>query len=226
MNVIPHDAWTALGVWGNPAPFTPANAGVVVHHTVTGITSDPVADVRTVERVTYNRGSFAAIPYSYLIHPTGAVFEGRGATYRNGANRNDKGGPYQNSNTVSVSLIGDYRTDPVTPAMKDSFWRLVRELELSGSTLPGAALMPHSALAYTECPSGAFDQLQEPLPAVDIEEEQMQTLVSKTNGEAWVVAGNRARPIQDVQQWLDTFDGPVISANNMEHVVADLYDIS
>lgn len=222
MNVIPHGAWSVYGVWGKPAPFTTGNAGIVVHHTVTGITSDPVADVQTVERVTYNRGSFAAIPYSYLIHPTGAVFEGRGTRYRNGANRNDKGGSYQNHNTVSISMIGDYRTDPVTSAMRSSFWQLVNQLKRSGATQESPALMPHSAVAYTECPSKAFDQLQQPTPP---NEDVMQTLVSKTSGQAWVTAGNRARPISNVQQWLATFDGPVIAADNMEHVVADLYEL-
>ena len=53
----------------------------------------------------------------------------------------------------------------------------------------------------------------------------MQTLVSNSTGEAWVVAGNRARPISDVDQWLRTFDGPVLRAHNMEYVVSDLYEI-
>lgn len=229
VQVVPHEQWTEYGIWGNPPPFTPGNAGIIVHHTVTRITSDPKADARTVERVTYNRGSFSAVPYSYLLHPSGMVFEGRGSNYRNGANRNDKGGSLGNHNTVSLSMIGDYRTDQITAKQNASFWQLVDELIETGAVQASAEVLPHSALAYTECPSAALGQLSRParpIPTIEIEEDGMQTLVSKTNGEAWVVAGNKARPIQDVQQWLDTFDGPVISANNMEHVIADLYEIS
>jgi len=224
--MIPHADWTRLGIWGDPARFRPGCTGIVVHHTVTKATHDPVADAQTVERVTFNRGTFAAVPYSYLLHPSGIVLGGRQTDYQNGANRNDRGGNYSNTNTVSLSLIGDYRTDQVTAKQRRAFWQLIDELKMTGAVTNDALVMPHSTVAYTECPSAAFDQLNLPTPSLNLEEDQMQTLVSKTTGEAWVVAGNRARPLSDVDQWLATFDGPVISANNMEHVVKSLYDVT
>ena len=221
--MIPFTSWAVHGVWGKPAPFTGPAKGVVVHHTVTTITDDPIDDARFVEQVTYDRNVFAALPYSYLLHPDGTAFEGRGVSYQNGANRNDKGGQLSNSNTVSVALIGDYRTDLVTDRQRHAFDLLLGELYRSGDVVPNPVLTPHSALAYTECPAAALEQLL--TPALNDLEDAMQTLVSNSTGEAWVVAGNRARPISDVDQWLRTFDGPVLRAHNMEYVVSDLYEI-
>ena len=201
--------------------------GLVVHHSVTAITADPVADAQTVENVIYQRrfkSRFSMVAYSYLLHPDGTVFVGRGSAQRNGANRNQKGGPLNNSNTVSVCLIGDYRVDVVTDEQRRAFDGLVDEL-LHAGVLAKRNTVAHSTLAYTLCPAAGFEQLEITPVEDDDGDDEMVTCYDKLTGEAWVVADGKARPISDVDQWLATYEGPVRRANNMASVVADLYVI-
>jgi hypothetical protein len=142
---------------------------VVVHHSVTRLTGDAIADARTVENVIYKRGGFSMIAYSYLSHPDGTILEGRSSDYRNGANRNDKGGRFANSNTISVCCIGDYRTDRITQPQQQSFAQLMSDLRRDGIITVDAELLAHRDLAYTQCPAGAYEQLlTEPQPEIDI----------------------------------------------------------
>jgi peptidoglycan hydrolase-like protein with peptidoglycan-binding domain len=139
-------------------------AGVVVHHSVTKPTLDAVADARFVEQIIYNRrfkARFSMVAYNWLIHPDGTIFEGRGHIWRNAANVNKKGGPLGNSDTVSVCMIGDYRTDVITDAERTSFWWLVQHLQEIKTVQRDPAVVPHSELAYTACPSGAMDGLNQ-----------------------------------------------------------------
>lgn len=233
MIIRPFPSWTVKGRWwptmrrgSKPALAT------VVHHSVTRPTTSPVNDARAVERVIWNRrftSRFSMIAYSFMIHPDGTILEGRGKTYRNGANKNDKGGVFDNSNTISICLIGDYRTNEVTDEQRRAYKQLRAELVRTGVIDRNAKQLGHSALAYTACPAGALEQLLEEPPLVipdnpdEEEEDDMITLIDKNTQEGWVVAGNVSRKLSDVQQWLNTWDGPVRSANNMRYVVRDLY---
>lgn len=156
-NVVPFNDWTKRGKWGITLPFRRPAKGVVVHHSVTRAVESPVQSARVVEEVTYRRGSFAMIPYSYLIHPpTGVILEGRHTKWRNGANKNTRGdSSLNNGDTVSVCMIADMRRDPVTDSMRASFQWLLTDLERRGKIVPNAEVVPHSHLSYTECP--AFD---------------------------------------------------------------------
>ena len=230
MKVIPFDEWTLRGRWGPTLRRPSPSAALVVHHTVTGVTADPFADAQAVEAVIWSRrfsAGFTSVPYGWLLHPDGTLFTSRGTMYRNGANRATRAGvTLNNRNTMSVALIGNYLTRSVTIEQRRSFDMLRAELADHGHLSNPANVVGHNALAKTACPGNAVAQLLEPVnPAGGMEGEEMETLVSTTSGEAWVTAGNRARPIHDVDQWLATFDGPVIRANNMEHVVDDLFDL-
>jgi len=167
--VIPFEDWTLHGVWGSPPRFRGPAQAVVVHHSVTRLTGDAIADARTVENVIHKRGGFSMVAYSYLSHPDGTILEGRSSDYRNGANRNDKGGQFQNSNTVSVCCIGDYRTDRITQPQQQAFAWLMSDLRRDGIITVDAELLAHRDLAYTQCPAGAYEQLlTEPQPEVDV----------------------------------------------------------
>lgn len=230
--MIRFDEWTIRGKWGVTSGFKPPAAGVVVHHSVTAVTGDPVRDAQTVEQVIYDRrfsSGFAMVAYSFLLHPTGTLLEGRGANYRNGANKNDRGGSLSNSNTVSVCLIGDYRTDEVTVAQRATFRRLLSDLRRDGVVAVDGVIVPHSDLAYTECPSNGFAELTagyRPVTDDDDEETDMITLLDTTTGDAWVAAGNIARPLTDPVGWLAEWDGPVRAHPSMRHVIGDLYTIA
>lgn len=230
MRVIPFDEWTIRGRWGPTLRRQSPSAALVVHHTVTPVTSDPFADAQTVEDVIWARrfsSGFTSVPYGWLLHPDGTLFASRGTTYRNGANRSTRPGVnLSNRNTMSVGLIGNYEQRSVTIQQRNSFDGLRDELAGLGFLSNRANVVGHDQLASTACPGNALDQLLQPAdPADGLEGEQMETLVSLTNGKAWVTAGNRARPIHDVDTWLATFDGPVVRAANLEYVVADLYDL-
>lgn len=230
--------WTRRGKWGTTSAFNAPAAGVVVHHSVTRVTGSPVADAQTVEEVIWQRrfsSGFSMIAYSFLLHPDGTVLEGRGPWagargWRNGANKNTRGGSLSNSNTVSVCCIGDYRSDRVTSVMRHSFGRLLSDLRRDGVVAVDAMVVPHSELAFTECPSAAFDQLMgvQPPPVFDGEDEEddMVTLHDTTTGQVWVAAGNVARVISDPAGWLGSWNGPTRSHPNMRHVIDDLYSIA
>lgn len=233
--LIPFREWSKLGRWW-PTPARPAGAAaaVVVHHTVTATSRFPKQDAQHVERVIYGRrwsARFSSLPYNYLLHFDGTILEGRGVNYRNAANKATRPGVnLSNGNTLSVALIGDHRAgrDVVTPAQRRSFAWLTTQLAADGHLGNAASVTSHAALAFTECPAGGLDGLRIPATDADIgdDREIMHTIVSTTNGEAWVCAAGRARPISNVTQWLDTFTGPIIRADNMEHVVRDLYELT
>ena len=229
--MIPFEDWTLHGVWGSPPRFRGPAQAVVVHHSVTRLTGDAIADARTVENVIYKRGGFSMIAYSYLSHPDGTILEGRSADYRNGANRNDKGGRFANSNTVSVCCIGDYRTDKITAKQQQSFARLMSDLRRDGIITVDAELLAHRDLAYTQCPAGAYDQLLTAIPPAydddhDDEDNDMLTLIDSTTNEGWIAAGNIARKLSDPADWLATWEGPIRKHGNMRYVIGDLYELT
>lgn len=226
MRIVPFNQWTKLGQWWPTMRLKGEMGGIIVHHSVTKPTDNAAADARVVERIIYNRrfkSRFSMVAYSWLIHPDGSIFEGRGHLWRNGANTNKKGGSLSNSNTVSVCMIGDYRTDKITDVQRSAFWWLVQHLQGTGTVKPNPDIFPHSDLAWTACPSGAMDGLNQPLP--EEEEDDMITCIDKLTNDAWVCSGTKARPLSDVTQWLATWEGPIRRANNMKHVIDDLYEV-
>ena len=225
--VVPFEEWTARGRWWPTTKRRGTASALVLHHTVTQPTIDPYFDARVVESVIWGRrfqAGFSSVPYSYLIHPDGTTFEARGVAWRNAANRKGKpSSALNNHNTLSVALIGRYDRDgKVTTAQRRAFNTLSLDLAAAGHLGSPKSVVGHSALAYTACPGNALTQI---IHAPNEELQGMETLVSNTNGEAWAVAGQRARKITNVSAWLASWDGPVLRANNMEHVVDDLYDV-
>ena len=204
MEIVPFDKWTKLGQWWPTMRLKGEMSGIIVHHSVTKPTGDAAADARTVERIIYNRrfkSRFSMVAYSWLIHPDGSIFEGRGHLWRNGANTNKKGGSLSNSNTVSVCMIGDYRTDVITDVQRTSFWWLVQHLQGTRTVKTNPDIFPHSDLAWTACPSGAMDGLNQPLP--EEEDDDMITCIDKLTNDAWVCSGTK-----------------------MKHVIDDLYEVT
>jgi hypothetical protein len=155
MEIVPHAAWSKRGQWAPTSDFVGPAKGLVVHHSVTRVSGDAAADARVVDDVIWGRrttSKFAMIAYSYLLHPDGTIFEGRGVRKRNGANNNTKGGDLSNRNTLSVCLIGDYRTDQVTAAQRSSLAALTAWLRAEGHLTADADLAGHRELHATACP--------------------------------------------------------------------------
>lgn len=124
MRVIPRAEWGArLPDGGGPAPL-PARE-VWLHHSA-GAAPDPlrpvVADdaaVRALERTGHQRFG-AGISYTFLVTPSGRVYEGHGVG-RAGTHTRGR-------NTVgrAICLIGDYEVRRPTPAQIDAVVWLVR----------------------------------------------------------------------------------------------------
>ena len=230
MNIVPFEDWTRRGRWWPTRALSKPAAAIVIHHSVTTPTSSPRADARKVEEVIYQRrwkSRFSMVAYNWMIHPDGTILEGRGPTYRNGANNNTRGGAISNHNSVSVCFIGDYRTTLLTETQRRAFWWLAQDLERNGTVANSNSVMPHSALSKTTCPAEAYSSLGPPMFNGDAgeEDEEMVTCIDKLSGEAWVCSGTKARKINDVAQWMSTWEGPVRRANNMKFVIDDLYEI-
>ena len=226
----PFKSWTVKGQWWPTMRRSSSPAlGTVLHHSVTKATSDALADVRAVEYIIWTRrfsSRFSMIAYSYIVHPNGTIFVGRGTRWRNGANKNDKGGAYNNSNTLSICLIGDYRTDNVTDAQRSAYYRIRGDLVRSGHLVPDSKELAHGDLAYTACPANAFDQITTfPTPDQDEEEEIMVTLIDSSTGEGWVASGVKARKLQNVTAWIASWEGPIRKSANMRHVISDRYEV-
>ena len=190
-NVVPFREWTRRGRWKVTLPFRGPAKGVVVHHSVTRSLDSPVESARVVEEVTYRRGSFAMIPYSWLLHRDGTILEGRANCWRNGANRNTLGrNSLKNSNTVSVCIPGDMRRDDVTDAQRTSFQWLLNDLTRRKIITPDAVVVPHNALANTACPSFNVDELLLP---TNVEGGEGMKILNDTERErmwaSWVYDG-------------------------------------
>ncbi|MEM9521551.1 MAG: N-acetylmuramoyl-L-alanine amidase [Actinomycetota bacterium] len=239
MRLVSFDDWTLRGRWWPTLRRRGVALAVIVHHSVTRASTSSLQSVRVVEEIIYQRrirSRFSMIAYGWLIAPDGTVFEGRGATWRNGANNNTRGGSLSNGNTVSICFIGDFRTDTVTPAARQAFFELVAQLEADGVIAADHQLLEHSELAHTECAAGALAQVfagETPVPipqpiADDEEDDDMKTPIvtyHDTSRRSAVVINhdnNTVRPISDVDAWLRTWTGPVVAADNLRLVLRDL----
>jgi N-acetylmuramoyl-L-alanine amidase len=136
--------WGATAKQG-PAMRLPAR-GVTFHQTVTRATSDPAADMRTIERIGVQR--FGRFSYCYAIHPSGVVGEGAGLTV--GAHTAG-----HNSTRIGVVFI-KMDDDPLTPAAETAAVNLLRWLAATGALHQGYDTDGHRDYKATACPSDAI----------------------------------------------------------------------
>lgn len=136
--------------WGARAPLGPPMRGLpartlFAHHSVTQVTGNPDADVRTVERIGVSR--FGRMSYSYLWHPgrPDVVYEGAGLT--TGAHTAG-----HNSTTLALCAIGNYEADVPPGTYGEAFARLYARLVVEGRLRPDAGIEPHSLVKSTACP--------------------------------------------------------------------------
>lgn len=238
--MIRFDNWSKRGRWWPTRRFAGPAVSIIVHHSVTTPTSEPVADARTIEDVIYARrfrSRFSMVAYSYLIHPDGTVLEGRGVTWRNGANADRKNTGLGNARTLSVCMIGSYHPpagghDELTDAQVVAFRQLADWLESAGYLTNSRSVNPHSAVAYTDCCGdtlrSGLDRLINGLPVDTFdedEEDDMITLFDTGTGDAWTAANGIARKLHDPDAWLAGWDGPVRRSPNMRFVIPDHYEV-
>jgi hypothetical protein len=129
MNIISRAGWKAEPPRLPPVPMKLPVSTLWLHHSVTGTTDNPQADMRQLQAIAFSR-KFSDISYSWAVHSSGTVLEGRGTNV--GAHTAG-----QNSSSFGVVLIGDYTRRVVTDAQVDSVRQLVAWLIARGALNPG-----------------------------------------------------------------------------------------
>lgn len=145
MNIIPRKQWGARPGRGFVTSIWPPGVTLHVHHTVTPAPpDDPQAEaaaVRSVQRIHMDGNGWSDIGYSYLVAPSGRVYEGRGRNVR-GAHSPTK------NHEPSVALIGDYSTIEPTDAQLQAVWDLADHID-------AGRLAGHRDSHPTACPGDA-----------------------------------------------------------------------
>ena len=183
MKWVPFHEWTRRGVWGSPAPFRGPSAAVVIHHSVTNTGSkSAIEQARQIEDVIYSRrftAGFSTIAYNAIIARSGAVFEGRGFKWRNGANNRTKSDapPYDNRSTISICFAGNYHPGVAglptlipTAAQLAAAGQTIRDGIAAGRIAGNPPVLPHSALHGTAC---CGDNLRSELHRIDTQGHPM-----------------------------------------------------
>jgi hypothetical protein len=143
VRIVTRQQWGAKPPKTRPVPLKLPVSELFIHHTVTAITPDRLADVRTVQDIAFSR-KFNDISYNYLIDLDGNVYEGRGLNV--GAHLEGR-----NSKSFGVALIGDYTRRVVTDAQVDSVRQLVAWLIGQGALRPG----PYPTGGHRDAPDAA-----------------------------------------------------------------------
>jgi hypothetical protein len=142
--VIPRHKWGAAPAKGFLGTMSSTKDGMFVHHTVSGAPrtkSGERAEMRNLQQIAFSR-SFSDISYSFIVFPSGRVYEGRGVGVE-GAHTIGF-----NDTAYGVAAAGNYETAKPTRRMVRSFRWLRREhLKLGNKPL-----RPHSAVSQTACP--------------------------------------------------------------------------
>lgn len=145
MRIITRAEWGATAPTGPPMKLPVAE--LWLHHSVTPLTSDPIEDMKAVERVGVSR--FGRFSYSWAYHAKARVLlEGAGNTV--GAHTAGR-----NSTSLGLVLIGNFDTLELSDDnVADLRWAIA--WLISGNRLrPGAyPTGGHRDLKSTACPGG------------------------------------------------------------------------
>lgn len=161
--VVPFDDWTVKGRWWPTSKRRQQSTAVVLHHSVTDTTGrSSHQQAQDIEQVIYDRrrrSRFSMVAYSFIVATDGTLFEGRGVTYRNGANNDTKNTGYTNTNTMSVCFAGNYQPGVAgvpelqpTPAQLRAVGDLAGWLHLAKELTGDYEILPHRHVHATACP--------------------------------------------------------------------------
>ncbi|MFE1358866.1 peptidoglycan recognition protein family protein [Streptomyces harbinensis] len=165
MQLISRAAWGAPAT--SPAAALPSARGVAVHYLGTRYDSRPhsqcAAMVRSIRasHLANKQENYSDIAYNYLVCEHGAVFEGRGAGRRSGAN----GGTTQNSAYYAVCALHGTSGQP-SDALLRGLAEAIAHLQQHGA---GREVVCHGDLTATACPGGpltSWVRAGHPLPPI------------------------------------------------------------
>lgn len=165
MQLISRTAWGAPAT--SPAAALPSARGVAVHYLGVRYDSRPheqcaamVRSIRSAHLANKVEG-YLDVAYNYLVCEHGAVFEGRGAGRRSGAN----GGTAQNTSHYAVCALHGTTGQP-SDALLRGLAEAIAHLQQHGA---GREVVCHGDLTATACPGGpltSWVRAGHPLPEV------------------------------------------------------------
>jgi len=199
---IGRSSWGALPPNRDPGVMSKCDA-IVLHHTV-GLhpqtINDGTVEMRRLDYEALHKTNpdgtltYSDIPYNLVVGPA-CVFIGRGPTLNDGATDNDL-----STDTVSVSVMGDFRTDEMTPNYIDA---LIDAVHLCRRVWGPIPVRPHHDYYATQCPGPILEALIPRLNGLtDMDPQQFfehpLTLSDgepptpyKTNVEGWLIYVHR-----------------------------------
>jgi hypothetical protein len=144
MKVISRNKWDALPPKATPRKMVSTTDGFFLHHTVGGAPStvaEERQEMRNLQQTAFARG-FNDISYSFVVFPSGRIYEGRGKNIE-GAHTYG-----YNDTAYGVAAAGNYDRSKPTKAMIESLKWLRRTYLRVGSK----PIRPHSSVYATACP--------------------------------------------------------------------------
>lgn len=166
---------------------------VVVHHTFLpdppcgGSLEDEIEIVRRIETAHKTNG-WAGIGYTFLVSPTGRVFEGRGWR-RTGAHS-----PGNNSSSIGLCFMMDGTRKPPTNAAWEAAIELLKEAVRLGHLTSDYTVTGHREHQNTACPGDAVFPLIQRLASGSVG--------SSTSNRPTLRAGDRNEYVMELQTLL------------------------
>lgn len=145
MNFISRAQWGARPSRGSTGRISRPVDRMFIHHTVTPVTGDDAKDVRTVQSVAFGRG-FSDISYTFLVPPSGDVYEGRGW---------GKVGAHTagfNSSSYAISFIGNYENMDLNDKQVQAAQWIIAEGKRLGFLNKSVKVFGHRDVKATACP--------------------------------------------------------------------------
>ena len=162
---------TTRDQWGAAPPRKPLGrisgpvSKIFIHHTVTesGPPENEQQLMRKVQEIGFGKG-FSDISYSFLVFPTGRVYEGRGW---------EKEGAHtlgHNDTSYAISLVGNYEQEPMTDAQVEAARRIIAEGQRRGFITVSPTIQGHREVDATDCPgANAFARLDEIRKSISVQ---------------------------------------------------------
>lgn len=162
-------AWLQRNEWDAPAPKAQLQrmalpvSKVFLHHTVTSVSDDPIADFKKVT----NYSKYIDVPYTVMVHPDGTIATGR---YLNGVPALGAHTGGHNTTSLGVALLGRYDQDvQPTDAAIESIATVLNAFAQQGFITKSFQFKSHSDAPYATACCGTNLKAQ------------ISAIISKTN---------------------------------------------
>jgi hypothetical protein len=142
--VVSRGNWDAKAPKQTPSRMSSTKDGVFIHHSVSAAPTSKEAEkaeMRNLQAIAFSRG-FNDISYSFVVFPSGRIYEGRGRMVE-GAHTSG-----YNDTAYGLCAAGNYEMAKPTDELVKSL-RWVRRTHLRLTDKP---CRPHQAVYATACP--------------------------------------------------------------------------